>query len=344
MPELPEGATVEITSASGSKYQLKNVGGVYSCSCLSWRNQSLPIDRRTCKHLRQYRSEQAEQARLGNTLPPPSKPASKPITPPLLLAHAWDNEQDLTDWWLGEKLDGVRAYWDGQQFLCRQGNRFHAPAWFTAGLPRFPLDGELWLDRKCFQPTVSIVRRQDAGDAWKQLSYVVFDAPAIERPFEGRQTALNQIVPHGGCRFARVLTQIRCTGSDHLRQELARIEALGGEGLMLRQPESAYVVGRSTTLLKVKSFHDGEARVIGHLPGTGRHKGRLGALLVELPQGTQFAVGTGLTDAERESPPGIGSVITFRFQELTDGGVPRFPSFVRMRRDEPTVASRPQLF
>ena len=346
MPELPAGATVEVTSESGSKYQLKNVEGVYSCSCPAWRNQSLPIDRRTCKHLRQYRGEQAEQDRLGETLSPSVKSANKTTAtkPPLLLAHAWDNEQDLTDWWLGEKLDGVRAYWDGQQFLSRQGNRFHAPAWFTVGLPRFPLDGELWLDRKRFQPTVSIVRRQDAGDAWKQLSYVVFDAPAIERPFEGRQTALNQIVPHGGCRFARVLTQIRCTGSDHLRQELARIEALGGEGLMLRQPESAYVVGRSSTLLKVKTFHDGEARVIGHLPGTGRHKGRLGALLVELPQGTQFAVGTGLTDAERESSPGIGSVITFRYQELTDGGVPRFPSFVRVRRDEPNVASRPQLF
>ena len=301
MPEIPEGATVEITSASGAKYQLKNVAGVYSCSCPSWRNQSLPIDRRTCKHLRKYLGEQAEQERLGGTLSPPVKSASKTTAtkPPLLLAHAWDSEQDLTHWWLSEKLDGVRAYWDSSVFRSRNGNVFHAPAWFTAGLPRFPLDGELWLDRKRFQPTVSIVRRQDAGEAWKQLTYVVFDAPAIERPFEGRQTALNQVVRHGGCQYARVLSQVRCTGRDHLWQELARIEGLGGEGLMFREPESTYVVGRSSTLLKVKTFHDGEARVIAHLPGTGRHKGRLGALLVELPQGTQFAVGTGFTDAER---------------------------------------------
>ncbi len=102
---------------------------------------------------------------------------------------------------------------------------------------------------------------------------------------------------------------------------------------MLRQPESRYEVGRSVTLLKVKSFLDAEARVLEHLKGAGRHKGRLGALLVELADGTQFSVGTGFSDAERGAPPPIGSVITFRYQELSDGGVPRFPSFVGVRRD-----------
>ncbi len=102
---------------------------------------------------------------------------------------------------------------------------------------------------------------------------------------------------------------------------------------MLRQPESRYEVGRSLTLLKVKSFHDAEARVLEHLKGAGRHKGRLGALLVELPNGTQFSVGTGFSDAERSAPPPIGSLITFRYQELSDGGVPRFPSYVGVRTD-----------
>jgi DNA ligase-1 len=100
---------------------------------------------------------------------------------------------------------------------------------------------------------------------------------------------------------------------------------------MLRQPGSAYQAGRSPTLLKVKTFADAEARVVGHEPGRGRHKGRLGALLVELPDGVRFAVGTGLTDAERADAPPVGSTITFRYQELTDGGVPRFPSYVGVR-------------
>ena len=128
-----------------------------------------------------------------------------------------------------------------------------------------------------------------------------------------------------------------CTDLDHLRRELARVEALGGEGLMLRQPGSKYAVGRSLTLLKIKSFIDSEARVAGHEPGKGRHKGRLGALLAELADGTKFSVGTGFSDAERGSPPAIGSTITFRYQELTDGGVPRFPSYVGVRAAAPVA-------
>ena len=87
--------------------------GVFSCSCPSWRNQSLPIDRRTCKHLRQYRGEAAEQERVGQPLPAAvTQPSTKVTAPALLLAHAWDNSQDLTGWWISEKLDGVRALWN----------------------------------------------------------------------------------------------------------------------------------------------------------------------------------------------------------------------------------------
>lgn len=130
--------------------------------------------------------------------------------------------------------------------------------------------------------------------------------------------------------FAEVHQHQRCRGLDHLREELAHIEALGGEGLMLRQPGSRYEAGRSPTLLKVKTFHDAEARVVEHLAGSGRHKGRLGALAVELSDGTSFSIGTGFSDAQRENPPAIGGIVTFRYQELSDRGVPRFPSFVRI--------------
>jgi DNA ligase-1 len=129
---------------------------------------------------------------------------------------------------------------------------------------------------------------------------------------------------------------VQCSGVEHLRAELARVESLGGEGLMLRQPGSKYEVGRSATLLKVKTFHDAEATVLGHQAGKGRHQGRLGALLVRLEDGTEFAVGTGFSDQERAAPPGVGSVITFRYQELSEAGVPRFPSYVGVRHEPPT--------
>jgi DNA ligase-1 len=345
MPELLDGQSVEMQGSGAKPYILKNTGGVYSCTCPAWRNQSAKIDRRSCKHLRRHLGDEFEYNRLGQTST--ATPAIQSATeaqeataPKLLLAESWDNERDLTGWFMSEKLDGVRAWWTGEFFQSRQGNRFHAPDWFTQGFPNTPLDGELWIDRKAFQQTVSIVRRQDGGDHWKKVLYVVFDAPAAGGTFENRLNAIRGSNLEQASSQMRVLDQSICEGTDSLRKELARIEALGGEGLMLRQPDSNYEFGRSSTLLKVKTFHDADAVVVGHQPGKGRHKGRLGALLVTLPNGTQFSVGTGFTDAQREKPPAIGGTITFRFQELTDGGVPRFPSFVRERTDTTTKPAK----
>lgn len=341
MPDLNDGESVEVKGSARLPYVLKNTGGVYSCTCPAWRNQSVAIERRTCKHLRAYRGEQAEQGRIGGELPAcaPKAAGDESNAPGLLLAHTWENDVDLTDWWMSEKLDGVRAYWDGKQFISRQGNVYHAPDFFVAGLPEVPLDGELWMGRKAFQRCVSIVRRQDKSDLWKSIRFLVFDLPGAGGPFEERLEQLRDCLSPVHSEFAEIHEHARCRGLDHLREELARVESLGGEGLMLRQPGSRYEVGRSPTLLKVKTFHDAEARVVEHLPGTGRHKGRLGALGVVLPDGTPFSIGTGFSDAERERPPAIGSVVTFRYQELSDRGVPRFPSFVRLNEAAPANAA-----
>jgi DNA ligase-1 len=329
MPGLLDGASTEVRGSARRPYVLKNVGGVYSCSCPAWRNQALPIERRTCKHLRQLRGDAAEQVRVGVSLTTAIPDSGKLAAPPLLLAETWTERHDPTDWWLSEKLDGVRAYWDGQQFLSRQGNIYHAPAWFKTGLPITPLDGELWLDRQAFQRTVSIVRRQDQPDDWRAITFRVFDAPAHKLSFEQRQELLPELLRQSS-PYVQVLAQARCVGRQHLQEELARIESLGGEGLMLRQPGSQYEAGRSRILLKVKTFRDAEARVVEQVPGRGRHRGRMGALRVVLPDGTSFSVGSGFSDAQRAAPPPVGSLITFRYQELTDGGVPRFPTFVRV--------------
>lgn len=341
MPDLKDGESVEMQGSGSRPYVLKNVGGVYSCSCPAWRNQSVGIERRTCKHLRKLRGDAAEEARIGGALPArPKKPTEAGQAPALLLAESWDRITDPTGWWLSEKLDGVRAYWDGRQLLSRLGNLFHAPDWFLAGLPEVPLDGELWLGRKQFQRAVSIARRQDRSDHWKELTYVVFDAPTLEKGFEDRLSFVDDCLRQRRPEHARAHEHLVCRGLDHLRRELARLEGLGAEGLMLRQAGSRYEGGRSATLLKVKSFRDAEARVLGHQEGAGRHRGRLGALLVELEDGTRFAVGTGFSDAERQDPPPVGSVIAFRYQELSEGGVPRFPSYVGVRQLAPAAPAR----
>jgi DNA ligase-1 len=348
MGDLADGEQTQVSGSGSAVYTLKNSGGVYSCTCPAWMHQSIGIEKRTCKHLRKLRGDAAEQERLGSA-EPTGRPARAPKAstdaagagddekdaqgPPVLLAHKWESTVDLEGWWLSEKLDGVRAYWDGTQFLSRLGNKFYPPPWFTEGLPATPLDGELWGGRKLFQRTVGIVKRQDQSPLWKDLLFVVFDAPAFDGTFEERIAHCETLVGAGSHLYARVHAQERCRGIEHLKEELARVEALGGEGLMARRPQSRYEVGRSNTLLKVKTFHDAEARVIGHVAGQGRHKGRLGALLVELADGTQFNVGTGFSDREREEPPALGTLITFRYQELSDGGVPRFPTYVGVRDD-----------
>jgi DNA ligase 1 len=340
MNDLKDGETAEMQGSGAKPYILKNTGGVYSCSCPAWRNQSTAIERRTCKHLRKFRGDAAEESRIGGALPgAPIKSKTsddeEAAGPPLLLAERWDNTTDLSGWWMSEKLDGVRAYWDGKQFLSRQGNVYHAPEWFVKDLPNVPLDGELWIGRKAFQRTVSVVRRQDKNDLWNDVRFLVFDAPAAPGGFEERLRYLAEAIPASNNKFAKLHEHQSCGDVQCLRAELARIEALGGEGLMLRQPGSKYVAGRSTTLLKVKTFHDAEAIVMAHQPGAGKHKGRLGALLVRLADGAEFSVGTGFSDREREAPPPVGAVITFRYQELSQAGIPRFPSFVRVRTDLP---------
>lgn len=376
MADLADGESTEVQGSGSSRYNLRNVGGVYSCSCPAWRNQSIRIEKRTCKHLKAFRGEAVELARIAGAVPAPSTtsarsagssgsntsstssassatststsaPASTTSTqvPPLLLAHSWDQTQDLTGYWMSEKLDGIRAYWNGKVFISRLGNEFYAPDWFVEGLPNVILDGELWAGRKKFQRATSIVRRQDRSDHWKEITYVVFDAPAIQAPFEDRLAEIDKHLSPDRTPYARALEQERCRGMDHLRAELDRVEKLGGEGLMMRRPGSKYEVGRSFSLLKVKTFHDAEAVVVAHQAGTGKHKGRLGSLLVELPNGIRFSVGTGLSDKERESPPPIGAMITFRYQELSDTGVPRFPSYVGERHDvhgPPAAPRKPQ--
>src|ERR1700688_2533788 len=100
MRDLEDGESVEMQGSGSKPYVLKNVGGVYSCTCPAWRNQSLGIERRTCKHLRKLRGDAGEEARVGSALPPrPAKKADgdeEGAAAPVLLAERWDNESDLT--------------------------------------------------------------------------------------------------------------------------------------------------------------------------------------------------------------------------------------------------------
>jgi len=259
--------------------------------------------------------------------------------PPLMLSTRYRPGQALAANWVSEKYDGVRGYWDGRQLLTRAGNPVAAPPWFTAGWPATPLDGELWAGRGQFSQAVSTVRQREADDAqWRNLRFMVFDLPAHGGPFDMRITAVQTAVHQIDQSWVQSVPQELATTERALLEKLNSTVRAGGEGLMLHHGASLYAAQRSDGLRKLKPFEDAEAQVVGHVAGQGKHQGRLGALWVEVPaqegrRAQRFKLGTGLSDTQRSAPPSVGTWVTFRYRGLTDAGVPRFASFLRVADD-----------
>lgn len=266
-------------------------------------------------------------------------PAPAADAPALLLAQVYRPGLLLRHYWVSEKYDGVRGYWDGHRLRTRGGETIAAPAWFTAGWPATPLDGELWAGRGRFGHAQSTVRQQQPDDrAWRKMRFMVFDLPGDPGTFDERLPALQALVARLGQPWVQAVPQQRVATDAALQALLARTVRAGGEGLMLHRGASLYRAGRSDDLLKLKTHEDAEARVVAHLPGKGRHAGRVGALLVEMPSGQRLRLGAGLSDADREHPPPVGSWITYRYRGLHAGGLPRFASYLRVREDLPAGA------
>ncbi|KAJ3097949.1 hypothetical protein HDU97_004406 [Phlyctochytrium planicorne] len=365
----PEHVMKNSESVDVFSYTIKRVDNHYYCTCNGWKFSKNPVDARTCTHLKSYLGDEYEEERIKKNsnrqkLTASGRPKRKTaddddddddegsakkkkkvdITiPNVLLAKKWEDDIDPTGWWMSEKLDGVRAYWhpEAEAFVSRNGNKFYAPEWFTKKLPRdMSLDGELFAGRGKFASTVSVVRSMDSPH-WKKIEYHIFDAPSIsDLTFEKRMDKIKGFLEKAQIPHARLVEHVECKGKKHLYDMLKDVEGRGGEGLMLRKPKSKYEFRRSNTLLKVKSFYDAEAVVLAHEKGSGKNSNVMGALKCRMASGKTFKIGSGFTDKERANPPKIGSIVTYKFQELSPSGVPRFPTFVGVRidADEPSDA------
>lgn len=256
----------------------------------------------------------------------------------------WANDRDPTGWWMSEKLDGLRARWDGSRLISRYGNPFPAPTYFTDRFPTsVPLDGELWLGYHMIEETSSIVRNGSADKGWQRLTYRCFDVPETTHTFkvEERWEMLRRVINSAGVDHLLYVEQIKCRNVQHLVDFMLSIMQKDGEGVMLRQPGSYYEPRRSSTIYKFKRFLDAEAQVVGYepidvkTPSNAHLKGATGKLICWNPRlfgGQQFKVGSGLTDALRLNPPPVGTQITFRYQEVTGkNGVPRHARYVTRR-------------
>lgn len=252
---------------------------------------------------------------------------------PLVLAERAPEGLDPAPYLVSEKLDGVRAYWDGAALWFRSGLPIAAPLAFTAQLPAgVPLDGELWMGRGRFEALVAAVRRATPrADEWQALRYMAFELPGAPGTFEARAARLQALLGASPAAAVQALAQQRLPDAGALRQQLNAVVQAGGEGLMLHRADAAFVAGRGPWLLKLKPQDDAEAEVIAHRPGRGRLAGRLGALRVRTADGVVFDLGSGLSDAVRADPPPVGRWVTFTHHGLTERGVPRFARYLRER-------------
>ncbi|HYT57603.1 MAG TPA: DNA ligase [Verrucomicrobiae bacterium] len=253
---------------------------------------------------------------------------------PLLLASDVGPKVDPAKYLVSEKYDGVRAIWDGKVLRFRSGRAVDAPAWFISKLPAQLLDGELWLGRGRFEALSGMVRKAEPQDEeWRRIKYMIFELPEAPGTFAERARRIKEIVAQTRWPQLVAVDQFRVADRAALKRKLDEVVRGGGEGLMLHLADAAYVTGRSDVLLKHKPLQDTEAVVIEHIPGKGKYLGMMGALRVQSPDGKRFLIGTGFTDQTRKSPPAMGTTITYTYRGLTNTGLPRFASYLRVREE-----------
>jgi DNA ligase len=255
-------------------------------------------------------------------------------TSALLLANELGPQVDPAKYLVSEKYDGVRAIWDGQVLRFRSGRAVNAPPWFIAKLPAQALDGELWLARGRFEALSGIVRKTEPqDDEWRQIKYMIFELPNASGTFAERAQRIEEIL--AGTHWPQLIAveQFRVSDRAALKRKLDQVVRGGGEGLMLHLADAGYVTGRSDVLLKLKPLQDTEAVVIEHVPGKGKYRGMLGALRVQMADGKKFLIGTGFSDKVRKNPPPLGTTVTYTYRGLTQTGLPRFASYLRVREN-----------
>jgi DNA ligase-1 len=248
-----------------------------------------------------------------------------------MLASVYPGDAPVTEYWVSEKLDGVRGHWDGKALWTRGGYRINTPVWFTRGWPEMAMDGELWIARGHFDQVSAIVRTAEPDEAdWQEVNFMVFDLPGRSEPFSQRVRAMRRITAYS-IPWLQPIRQFRVDSIEELDRRLEKLVAAGGEGLMLHHQDALYLEGRSQHLLKYKLHEDAEAQVTGYTQGRGKYVGMVGALEVQSKDGRRFRLGSGLSDEDRQQPPPVGSWVTYRFNGLTSNGLPRFARFVRVR-------------
>ena len=253
--------------------------------------------------------------------------------PQLFLLKTYKESMNISGMLMSEKLDGVRAFWDGKKLISRQGKVFAAPVWFTRNFPPFALDGELWTQRNNFADIVSIVNRHQPHNGWKKISYMIFEVPYAKGPLLERLERIKVFLEKYPNHFIKLIKQEICYSKKDLDAFAQSVQSLLGEGVVLRDAKANYHTKRSYKDLKVKPFFDAECKVVGYTAGKGKYTGKFGALKCEMSDKRLILIGSGFNDKVRTKPPEIGTLVTFKYYGKTKNALPRFPVYLRVRSE-----------
>lgn len=256
----------------------------------------------------------------------------------LLLANKWDKKLDVTGWLMSEKYDGVRCFWNGNELYSRSGSIIKTPKFFTRNFPRSPLDGELHLGRNNYEECAQIIANGEKDHSgWLQMSFIVLDAPAMNLLFRQRLSMLERVFTEGNNPTFMKLNKHRCVkDNSHVMEELARIESIGGEGVMLKNPSSLYEGRRTWAMLKVKSYLDEEAQILRKVffkMNKPTEKRRVKALIMKKENGIEFRLRNGLNSEKNKNSFEIGNTVTYKFKGYDQQNIPKFPVYQRMRAE-----------
>jgi len=246
--------------------------------------------------------------------------------PELFLLNNYTADKNISSWLMSEKLDGVRAYWDGFHLISRSGKFLNPPKFFIKDFPTYKLDGELWSKREDFSNISSIVNTKASKNRWHELTYNIFEVPEANGDLLTRLSLVKET------KYIKVIKQIKVKNKKDLKKFLKEVEAKGAEGVVVRDGSLKYYTGRNNNALKVKSYVDEECVVIKLHEGKGKYKNKLGSLSCKLNSGNIIKIGSGFNLEQRENPPKINAIITFKYYGLTSKGNPRFPIFLRERK------------
>lgn len=242
------------------------------------------------------------------------------------------NDENLSGWFMSEKLDGVRGVWDGKELRSRNGYKFIYPDDFTACFPNFPLDGELYTKKGDFENIASITSKTTKNDEWKEIKFYIFDIPDMNATFDKKYQKMSEIAKN--CKNIKLIKQKIAKNNEEVFKFLDEVLKSGGEGVVVRNPNLIYENFRSSKILKLKKFKDSECEVLFINKGKGKYEKFMGSLdCKDIKSGVIFKIGSGFSDEIRKNPPKIGQIITYKYQNLTKNNKPRFPVFLRFRNE-----------